>query len=54
MFLESCVAVDFVECQNDSANFKQVWFALAAMAILLIPLCATVGREIKIGRLYNE
>ena len=45
MFLESCVAVDFVECQNDSANFKQVWFALAAMAILLIPLCATVGEK---------
>lgn len=47
MFLESGVAVDFVECQNDSANFKQIWFVLAAMAILLIPLCATVGEKYK-------
>ena len=31
---ESHLAVDFVECHPDSANFKQVWYALAALAIL--------------------
>ena len=37
------VAIDFVECQRDSANSKQVWFALAALAILLIPILAPMG-----------
>ncbi len=39
------MGVDFVECQRDSANLKQVWFALAALAILLVPLCAAEEAE---------
>ncbi len=39
---ESPVAIDFVECHRDSANFKQVWFALAALVILQLPVLATV------------
>ena len=27
------LAIDFIECHHDSANFKQVWFALTALAI---------------------
>ena len=42
---ESPVAIDFVECHHDSANFKQVWFALAALAILQLPVLATVGTK---------
>lgn len=34
---------DFVDYQHDSANFKQVWFALAAMAVLLFFVRAAVG-----------
>lgn len=40
---ESPVAIDFVECHHDSANFKQAWFALAALAILLVSVLATMG-----------
>ncbi len=39
---QSHLAVDFVECHHGSANFKQVWFALAALAILQLPVLATV------------
>ena len=35
-FGKRSLGFDFVDCQRDSANFKQVWFALAAMAVLLL------------------
>ena len=31
---EGCVVVDFVDFLHDSANFKQAWFALAALEVL--------------------
>ena len=40
---ERGMGVDFVDYLHDSANFKQAWFALAALAVLLIPLCASMG-----------
>lgn len=39
----SNLAIDFIECHHDSANFKQVWFALTALAILQIFVCAKKG-----------
>lgn len=33
--------VDFIECHHDSANLKQVWFALTALAILFFPFCTS-------------
>ena len=45
MKILSPVVVDFVECRHDSANFKQVWFALAALAILLLSFLAAVGKK---------
>ena len=39
------MAIDFVECHHDSANLKQVWFALAALAILLLLVLASMGQE---------
>jgi len=44
-YLKSHLAVDFVECQHDSANSKQVWSALAALAILFVLVCSSVGAE---------
>lgn len=35
------MGADFVECQRDSANPKQVQFALVTLAFLCIPLCAS-------------
>lgn len=43
------MGIDFVECHHDSAMHKQVWFALAALAILFIPFCASMGEEQKSG-----
>jgi hypothetical protein len=40
---QSHLAVDFVECHHGSANFKQVWFALAALAILQLLIFSTMG-----------
>ena len=40
---QSHLAVDFVEYHHFSANFKQVWYALAALAILQFFVCSTVG-----------
>lgn len=47
-FLEGSMGADFVECQHDSAKPKQVWFPLAALAILLVFVLATVGEEKKL------
>ena len=37
---ESSLAVDFVDYPHDSANTEQAWFALAALAVLLLSLLA--------------
>ena len=37
------MGIDFVKCQRDSADFKQAWSALAALAILLVSVLAAVG-----------
>lgn len=37
----SNLEVDFIECHHDSANLKQVWFALTALAILFFPFCTS-------------
>lgn len=37
----SNLEVDFIECHHDSANLKQVWFALTALAILYFPFCTS-------------
>lgn len=45
--LDKCnLEVDFIECHHDSANLKQVWFALTALAILFLPVCASQGEKI--------
>lgn len=33
--------VGIIECYHDSANFKQVWFALTSLAILFFPFCTS-------------
>ena len=37
----SNLEVYFIECHHDSANLKQVWFALTALAILFFPFCTS-------------
>ena len=39
---ESSLAVDFVDYPHDSANTEQAWFALAALAVLLLSLLASM------------
>ena len=45
----SNLEVGFIECHHDSADLKQVWFALTALAILFFPF---VPR--KANRLPND
>ena len=35
------MAIDFIDFLHDSAIFKQIWFALAALEVLLISICPT-------------
>ena len=37
---EGFVVVDFVDFLHDSANFKQAWFALAALEVLWLSFLA--------------
>ena len=39
------MGVDFVDYLHDSANPKQAWFALAALAVLFVCVCAAVGEK---------
>ena len=43
--LERGMGIDFVDFQHDSANFKRVRSALAALEVLLLSVLATMGTE---------